>query len=384
MNSHAGSSRSVVRAFLLCAALCSAAPAAGAIRTAAKHACIVDHRTGAVLLEKNADAPAPPASLSKLMTLYMVFERLESETLSLDDTFAVSRKAWRKGGSKTFVEVGRRVRVEDLVRGMVVQSGNDASIVVAEGLSGSERAFADAMNLKARELGLAHSSFVNASGWPAAGHVMSARDLAVLARRIIEQFPDHYRYFSETSFRYNGIEQRNRNPLLRGNTGADGLKTGYTREAGYGLVASAVREGRRIVMVLTGLPSARKRSAEARRLLDWAYRTFANYTLFARGAVVDRADVRSGEQSSVPLVAEKDIVVSLPRAARPGLETRVVHDVPVWAPVARGTRLARLVISGPGIEPREWPLVAGADVARMGLFGRFFATLGRVLRGPDR
>ena len=384
MNSRFGSIRPVTGFAALCAVLCVAVPASGAVRTAAKQAYIVDQRTGAVLLEKNAHAPAPPASLSKLMTLYMVFERLKGGALSLDDEFAVSRKAWRMGGSRTFVEVGSRVRVEDLVRGIAVQSGNDASVVVAEGLSGSERAFAEAMNLKARELGLAHSKFVNASGWPAAGHAMSPRDLAVLARLIIERFPEHYRYFSETSFSYNGIEQRNRNPLLRGDTGADGLKTGYTRAAGYGLVASSIREGRRIVMVLTGLPSARKRSMEARRLLDWAYRTFGNYTLFGSGEEVGRANVRLGEENSVPLVAEQDIVVSLPRAARPGLETRVVHDGPVSAPVARGTRLARLVISAPGSETREVPLVAGEDVARKGAFGRLFAALGRLLWGTDR
>ncbi len=354
------------------------------METTAKQAWIVDLETGAVLLDKDGTTPVPPASLSKLMTLYMVFERLKQGKLSLDDKFEISRKAWRKGGSRMFVRVGRKVRLEDLVRGIVVSSGNDASIAVAEGLSGSEAAFAEAMNRRAREIGLTGSHFVNATGWPDAGHVMTPQDIALLSRRLIEDFPEYYPYFAEKSFRYNKIKQPSRNPLLYRDTGADGLKTGYTRAAGYGLAASAVRGGRRVVMVLTGLKRARQRTSEARRLLDWAYAAFRNHTLFESGAVVETADVWIGEEDTVPLVAERDIRITLPRGSRRGLRVKAVYEGPVPAPVARGARIAKLVIAAPDFETVEVPLVAGADVARAGAFGRIGAAISYMLWGPER
>ncbi len=361
-----------------------AAPASGGMETAAKQAYIVDLQTESVLLDKDSDTPSPPASLSKLMTIYMVFEKLKRGELSLDDKFVVSRKAWKTGGSKTFVEVAKEVRIEDLLRGIIVQSGNDAGIVLAEGLSGSETAFVDAMNRKARDIGLGDSHFVNATGWPADGHMMSPRDIAVLARRIIEEFPEYYPYFAEKSFRYNKIKQGNRNPLLYRDTGADGLKTGYTQASGYGLAASAIRNGRRIVMVLTGLPSARKRSLEARRLLGWAYQFFKNYTLFERGAVVEQADVWLGEEDTVPLVTETDIKISLPRASRRGLKVKVVYEGPVPAPIEKGAHIAKLVIAAPEFETVEVPLAAGADIRRLGALGRLGAAIGHMLWGAER
>ena len=374
-----------VAATVFClAVLCLSPWSSAAMETAAKQAWIEDLETGAVLLEKDGTTPVPPASLSKLMTLYMVFERLKRGKLSLDDAFVVSRKAWRKGGSKMFVRVGRKVRLEDLVRGVVVSSGNDASIVVAEGLSGSESAFAEAMNRRAREIGLTGSHFVNATGWPDEGHVMTPRDIAVLSGRLTEDFPEYYPYFAEKSFRYNRIRQRNRNPLLYRDTGADGLKTGYTRAAGYGLAASAIRDGRRVVMVLTGLASARERTSEARRLLDWAYAAFRNYTLFESGAAVETADVWLGEEATVPLVAERDIRITLPRASRAGLKVKAVYEGPVPAPIVRGSRIANLVVTAPGFETVEVPLVAGADVARVGMFGRLGAAISYMLWGPER
>ena len=384
MSATAAAIRSASTVVAVLAATCLAAATASGIETAAKQAYIVEHETGAVLLDKDGATPSPPASLSKLMTLYMLFERLKSGALSLDDELAVSRKAWRMGGSKTFVEVGKRVRVEDLLRGIVVQSGNDASIVVAEGLSGTEAAFAEAMNRKARDIGLADSHFVNATGWPADGHAMSPRDIAALSRRIVEEFPEYYPYFAEKSFRFSGIRQRNRNPLLNGDSGADGLKTGYTRASGHSLAASAIREGRRIVMVLTGLPGARQRAREARRLLDWAYESFRNYTLFERGAVVEHADVWLGEEDTVPLVSERDITITLPRASRDGLVVKVVYEGPVPAPVEKGARIAKLVIAAPGFTTREVPLVAGADIGRLGMFGRLGAALGYMMWGAER
>lgn len=384
MSSTRGAIRSASVAVAALAAMCLAAATSSGMGTSAKQAYIVEHATGAVLLDKDGATPSPPASLSKLMTLYMLFERLKSGALTLDDQFAVSRKAWRMGGSKTFVEVGKRVRVEDLLRGIVVQSGNDASIVVAEGLSGSEAAFAEAMNRKARDIGLADSHFVNATGWPADGHAMSPRDIATLSGRIVEEFPAYYPYFAEKSFRFSGIRQRNRNPLLYGDTGADGLKTGYTRASGHSLAASGIRDGRRIVMVLTGLPGARQRAREARRLLDWAYESFKNYTLFAGGAVVEHADVWLGEEDTVPLVTEADITITLPRASRDGLVAKVVYEEPVPAPIEKGARIAVLAISAPEFRTMEVPLVAGADIGRLGMFGRFGAALGYMMWGAER
>ena len=369
---------------MLFVSFCIAAPASGGMETAAKQAYIVDLQTGAVLLDKDSNTPSPPASLSKLMTIYMVFEKLKRGELSLDDKFVVSRKAWKTGGSKTFVEVDKQVSVEDLLRGIVVQSGNDAGIVLAEGLSGSEVGFVDAMNRKARDIGLGDSHFVNATGWPADNHMMSPRDIATLARRIIEEFPEYYPYFAEKSFRYNKIKQGNRNPLLYRDTGADGLKTGYTQASGYGLAASAIRNGRRIVMVLTGLPSARKRSVEARRLLGWAYQSFKNYTLFKGGAVIEQASVWLGTEDIVPLVTKSDIKISLLRASRRGLKVKVVYEGPVPAPIEKGTHIAKLVIAAPEFETVEVPLAAGADIDRLGALGRLGAAIGDMLWGAAR
>ena len=383
MSSFARSIRGFAAGTASLAALCLAALPSSAMETVAKQAYILDLQTGAVLLDKDSATPTPPASLSKLMTIYMAFEQLKSGKLSLDDKYVVSRKAWRMGGSKMFVEVKKQVRIEDLLRGIVVQSGNDACIVIAEGLSGAESAFADAMNRKAEEIGLTDSNLVNSTGWPHDAHLMSPRDLAVLSRRIIEEFPEYYPYFAEKSFRYNKIKQGNRNPLLYGDTGADGLKTGHTRAAGYGLVASAIRNDRRVVMVLTGMPSARTRSFESRRLLNWAFQSFRNYTLFERGAVVDRADVWLGQEDVVPLVTERDIKVSLPRASRPGLKVKIVYEGPVPAPIEKGTEIAKLVIAAPDFDTLEVPLVAGADVARVGVFGRLGAAITYMVWGAD-
>ncbi|MGB0499464.1 MAG: D-alanyl-D-alanine carboxypeptidase family protein, partial [Rubricella sp.] len=227
--------------------------------TRATAALVVDHETGAVLFARNADAPMPPASMSKLMTLNMLFEAVDEGSVSLADTFVVSERAWRMGGSRMFLEPRHEPTVEDLIRGIIIHSGNDACVVVAENLAGTEEAFADVMTARARELGMMESTFINSTGWPADGHVMSARDLVHLARHLIEDFPDLYPYFAETEYTWDGITQSNRNPILFANIGGDGLKTGHTEEAGYGLVGSAVQDGRRVVFMVTGLEDARAR-----------------------------------------------------------------------------------------------------------------------------
>jgi D-alanyl-D-alanine carboxypeptidase (penicillin-binding protein 5/6) len=353
-----------------------------AFDTSAREAFLVDFETGSVLLEKNPDQPMPPASMSKLMTLYMVFEQLRAGTLSLDDTMRVSEKAWRMGGSRMFVEVDTDVRVEDLLRGIIVSSGNDACIVVAEALAGSEEAFAEQMNERAGEIGLTGSAFTNSTGWPDPGHYMSARDLAVLTGRIIVDFPEYFPYFAEKTFTYGGIKQGNRNPLLYKDLGADGMKTGHTKDSGYGLTATAEREGRRLILVLNGLESVRFRAAEAERILNWGFRETKNYALFKAGEEVVRADVWLGTEAKVPLVIDRDLVVTLARKSRKGLSVKVVLESPVPAPIAAGERIATLVVSAPEMTPITVSLAAGESVELLGVFGRLWSALYYIVFGP--
>ena len=360
-----------------------AAHSAG-FETAAKQAIIVDYATGAELYGKNADEIMEPASMTKMMTVYMLFERLKEGSLKLEDTFLVSEKAWRKKGSKMFVPVGGRVSVEDLIRGIIVQSGNDASIVVAEGLAGSEEAFADQMTAKAREIGMTSTSFQNASGWPDPGHTTTARDLAVLAAATIRNFPDLYQYYKEMEFTFNKIKQGNRNPLLYRNTGADGLKTGHTEAAGYGLTASAVRGDQRLIVVAHGMKSMKERSAETTRLLDWAFREFNAYPLFKGGETVSDATVWLGDSETVPLVIEEDLTAVLKRSSRKQLKVAVQLEEPVPAPITKGTEIGKLVISAPDMQPIERPLLAGADVAPLGAVGRLKAAVGHLIWGAGQ
>lgn len=356
-------------------------PRAATIETVAKQAILVDMSTGTILFEKNARERMPTSSMSKMMTVYMVFEQLKSGNLSLDDTMTVSERAWRMGGSKTFVELGNQIRVEDLLRGVIVQSGNDACIVLAEGLAGSEAAFAEAMTRRARELGLTDSNFTNATGWPDPNHYSTAYDLALLAQRLITDFPEYYHYFAETEFTYHGIRQGNRNPLLYRNMGADGLKTGHTEEAGYGLAASAVRNGRRLVLVVNGLPDVQTRADESAKLIEWGFREFDSYRLLQAGEVVDQAPVWLGAQPTVPLVVERDVAVTLSRAERDAMTVTLVMEQPVAAPVAKGTPLGKLVVRAPSFAGLEVPVVAGADVERLGFFGRIGAAAHHIIFG---
>jgi D-alanyl-D-alanine carboxypeptidase (penicillin-binding protein 5/6) len=313
----------------------------------------------------------------------MVVERLKAGTLKLDDTFPVSEAAWRKGGSRMFVKLGSRVRVDQLLHGIIVQSGNDACIVVAEGLAGSEAAFAEQMNLRAKELGLTESHFVNSTGWPDEGHVMSVRDLARVAQILIEEYPEYYKIFSETSYEFNGIKQTNRNPLLGGGSGADGLKTGHTEVSGYGLTASANRGERRLVLVLNGLETVGQRARESERLLEWGFRSFEAYRLFGADEIVELAPVWLGDRDTVPLVVDEPLVVTLSPAARRAMQVTIRYDAPVPAPVIRGSRLGTIVVTAPGLGSIERPLVADASVEPLGPAGRVLALarhwLGRLL-----
>ncbi len=366
---------------LIAIGIWASATPAQAVETLAKHAILIDVTTGAVLMEKDADTATAPASMSKIMMLFMIFERLAEGSLTMDDTFAVSEKAWRMGGSKMFVGVNTRVSISDLLRGVIVQSGNDASIVIAEGLASSEANFAVEMTERAYELGLTNSVFKNTTGWPEEGHVMSARDIAILSQHLIQDFPQYYPIFAETSFTYNDIRQSNRNPLLFDFPGADGLKTGHTEASGYSIAASAERNGRRLILVLNGLETVQDRAREAERLLDWGFQEFGNYTLFNAGDVVDNAPVWLGEEATVPLVIANDLTVTLSRSARRKLTVTAVYQSPLPARITEGTPLATLVVEAPETPSIELPLLAGADVGRLGLFGRLGAALSYLVWG---
>ncbi len=364
-------------------AIPASAPYAQALDTPARNAYVIDLATNTVLLNKAADIPMPPASMSKLMTIFMVFDRLKKGSLNLDDTFLVSEKAWRKGGSKMFVKVGDRIKVSDLLRGIIIQSGNDACIVVAEGLAGSEDAFAEMMTRRAKEIGLTNSNFANATGWPHPKHYMSARDLAVLSERLVTDFPEHYKIFAEKTFTYSKIKQSNRNPLLYRDIGSDGLKTGHTEEAGYGLAASAVRGERRIVMVVNGLTSIRERSRESLRVMEWAFRTFKPYALFKKDDVITKADIWLGDAPSVSLTIPEDLKLTLSRTARDKMKVTVKMNNPVAAPVKKGQRLATLIVSAPNFQTREIPLLAAEDVQQLGFVDRIGAAIQHVLWGSS-
>jgi len=363
-----------------CIAAASVSSAA-TIDTIARQAVLIDMSTGTTLFEKNANQRMPTSSMSKIMTMYMVFERIRAGRLSLDDTLPVSQRAWRMQGSKMFTELGAQIKVEDLIRGVIIQSGNDASIVLAEALSGSEDKFAEDMTKRAHELGMKDSNFRNATGWPDENHYSTAHDLAILAEHLIKDFPEYYHYYSQTEFTYHGIKQGNRNPLLYRNMNVDGLKTGHTDTAGYGLTASAIRNGRRLILVVNGLPSMQARADESARILEWGFREFESYALFKKGEPVDQAKVWLGASSTVPLVVQDDLRVTMNRDERRNLKVSVVLDEPVPAPIAQGTQLGKVVLEAPGFSKREIPLVAAQDVDRLGFFGRIGAAAMHLVSG---
>ena len=352
----------------------------GPMDTVAQWAYIEDFNTGATLLNKQADVEMPPSSMTKLMTAYIVYSHLKSGALHLDQMLPVSEAAWRTQGSKMFVELNGTIKVEDLIRGMIIQSGNDACIVLAEGIAGSESQFVDIMNAEARRLGLTHTVFRNCTGWPDPQHHMSARDICTLARAIIHDYPEYYHYDSEKEYTYHGIVQYNRNPLVQRGL-ADGLKTGHTDAGGYGLVGSADRNGRRVIMVLNGMPSKSARVEESIRLLSWSFANFENVTLFSSNDVVDNAPVYLGTRPSVPLVGGRDLVLTMPRSWREHAHVAVSYDQPVPAPVRSGTVLGKLVGSGQGVPQTEVPLLAGDDVPRLGVIGRAGAVLAHYVTG---
>ncbi len=363
--------RRLVGMFVLLVCLPLASLAQG-YDTRATAAYVLDQGTGTVLLAKDADTPLPPASMSKLMTIYMAFEAIANGRLRIDEKLLVSQHAMDYGGSTMFLKAGERVSVEDLLRGVIVLSGNDASAVLAETLSrdGSEAGFARMMTERAREMGMMNSSFANSNGWPATGHRMSMKDLGILANRLILDYPTYFPLFSEREFLFDGrapSNSQNRNPILGLGIGADGLKTGHTSEAGYGLVGSAKQGDRRIVFVITGLDSASARAEEAERIVSWAFRQFAQKDIARAGTKLADAEVWMGEQPTVGLTVAEDISLLIPALGNNnGLNAEIVYTGPVTAPVKQGQQLGELVITLEGLPEARLPLVAEGDVARGG------------------
>lgn len=349
------------------------------IETTATRAILVDYNTGTVLLNKEADGQMPTSSMSKTMTLYMVFDALKKGQIKLTDELPVSEKAWRMQGSKMFIKVGSMVKVEDLIRGVAIQSGNDATIVLAEGLAGSEESFAERMNIRAKELGMNNSHFMNASGWPVPEHYSTPRDLALLASSLLRDFPEYYHYFGEKEFIYNKIRQANRDPLLGKLAGADGIKTGHTDIAGYGLIGSAMRDGRRLILVANGMQSEKERGEEGTKILEWGFRNFENKTLFEKNDVVGQAKVWMGQADEVPLVAERALTVVFPVAHNADMKATIKYNTPLEAPIKQGTPVAKLEVTIPDQQPIELNLLAGNDVERKGLFGRVIVRLQYLL-----
>ena len=353
--------------------------------TSAGAAYVLDVPTGTVLLEKNADEPLPPASMSKLMTLYMAFEAIKDGRLGRDDMLPVSEHAASYGGSSMFLDTTDRVSVEDLLRGVIVLSGNDASAVLAEALSpdGTEAGFARLMTERARELGMNNSTFKNSNGWPAEGHEMSMHDLGILAEHLIVDFPTYYPLFAEQEFTFDGrvpSNSRNRNPILGLGIGADGLKTGHTEAAGYGLVGSAKQDGRRVIFVLSGMDSTAERAQEAERVVNWAFRQFAEREIGSAGTRIAVADVWMGETREVGLALAEDLSLLVPVTQRGDLQAQVRFDGPIEAPITQGQTLGDLVITLDGMPEMRVPLVAETSVARGGFVPRM-RTATQVLMG---
>ncbi len=373
-----------IRSLVMCCALILLALPASAFETTARAAYVLDQTTGTVLYAKNADEPRPPASMSKLMTVYIAFEALRDGRLTLDEKLPVSKKATSYKGSSMFLTTRDRVSVKDLLQGIIVLSGNDACVVIAEALSpdGTEAGFARYMTKRARQMGMMNSTFKNSNGWPAAGHLMSVRDLGTLASRLITDFPEYYPLFSEKEFKFDGrvpANTRNRNPLLSLDIGADGLKTGHTAEAGYGLVGSAKQGDRRVVFVLSGLDSKEQRASEGEAITNWSFRNFREKTVAKAGTPVAQASIWMGSEPAVNLVPQQDVKILLPALTAGNLSAEAVYIGPIEAPISKGQVVAELIITPEGLPEKRVPLAADRDVPRGGFMVRISAAAAQLL-----
>ena len=375
---------------LMIAVMAPPAKASSDVPTVAEYVFVTDFNSGRVLMAKQQDLPMKPASMANIMTTYVVFDRIAEGSLALSDQFVVSEKAWKMGGSRSFLQAGRSYSLDELLHGVIVQSGNDAAVVIAEGISGSEENFVAEMNMTATKLGMKNTRFTNATGWPHPDLTTTAEDLGILATALIrdfpvETYPDLYPIFGKKAYTLNKIKQGNRNPLLYGksaaNSGVDGLKTGYTSESGYGLVASAERDGQRVIMVLNGMASKKERSSESRRLMDFIFREYRNYNFFASGEVIDQAEVWLGEARHVSLVLEEGVSKVLSRSERAKTELSVSWSGPVPAPISKGQKIGELILKTDGQITDRLPLLAAEDVRQLGMLDRIGEALKYLIFG---
>ncbi len=360
-----------------------------AFDTKAKAAYVLDQTTGTILLSKNADTPLPPASMSKLMTIYIALEFIANGNLKLDERLPVSQHAQNYGGSTMFLDTKDRVTVEDLLQGIIVLSGNDASAVIAEALSpdGTETGFAELMTMRAQQMGMTNSVFKNSNGWPTPGHVMSMRDLGYLANRLISDYPDYYGMFAQKEFLFDGrapANTRNRNPLLGLGIGADGLKTGHTEQAGYGLVGSAKQGDRRVIFVISGLTSSKERAEEAEALVNWAFRQFANKSFGTSGQTIVTAPIWDGASSSVELALDQDLTVAVPISSGQEINFEAIYDAPLQAPIIAGNQYGTLVVKPVGLPEFRVPLVAKSSVEKGGFRSKISVAAKTLLSKIDQ
>tara|TARA_Y100000590_G_scaffold174663_2_gene199674 strand:+ start:3104 stop:4315 length:1212 start_codon:yes stop_codon:yes gene_type:complete len=351
------------------------------VDTKATHAIILDFDTNDILYEKNSHIHTPPASMTKIMTSYIVFDRIKNSNLKLNDEFIVSEKAYKKGGSRMFLEMNSKVSVEDLLYGVIVQSGNDASIVIAENISGSESAFADLMNEYSKKLGMKRTNFVNSSGWPHPNHYSTMYDLAILSKAIISDFPELYKIFSEKKFKYNKIMQLNRNVLLKYFKGADGLKTGYVKDSGYGIVVSSLRDNRRIILAVNGLESKKSRVEEATRLLNWAYINTKKVKLLSKDQILTEADVWLGKDKKVNLISEISLFATLTSEQESNIKTKLIYNKPINAPIQKGQKVGKIVIEISKRPPIEIALLAKDEVKMVNPIIRIFSGINYLIFG---
>lgn len=357
--------------------------------TTAQQAIIIDHDTGRVILEKNADERVYPSSMTKIMTAYMIFEQLKKGKIQLDTPITVSEKAWKMGGSKMFISLNSQVSIEDLLKGVIIQSGNDACVAIAEGVSGSEEVFAAEMTERAHALGAKNTTFKNASGWPDPEHLSTVRDLILIAQHVINDYPQYYPLFSEKEFSYNNINQPNRNPLLHNNSGCDGLKTGFTDIGQYGLVASAKQTNpdgseKRFDLVINGLPSMKARAQEATKLMTWAMKNFTSVTAVKGGQVLATAPVWLGTEDTVALTVAKDYRVTVPELGAKDVQVKAVYDTPLNAPLPAGQIVGKAVITAPTFDtPIEVPLITAVEVKKAGFFKKIKASISYLIWGQS-
>jgi len=367
--------------FLVFLLLFSRTHIAIALDTKSTHAIVLDFDTEDILFAKKENELTPPASMTKIMTVYIVFDRLKNGNLKLDDRFNISSNAYKIGGSRMFLEINSKVTVEDLLYGIIVQSGNDASVAIAENISGTEEEFANLMNTYANEFKMENTNFTNSSGWPNPNHYSSMKDLSILSKNIIKNFPELYKIFAEKKFIYNNIRQQNRNPLLYSYEGADGLKTGYVNNGGFGIAATVNKNGRRIIVVVNGLKSSRERKEEVTKLFDWAYRDTKQVVILDKDQIVTQSDVWLGKKKKVDLISGEKLLTALTFDQQQNIDARLIYEKPINAPLKKNQKVGKIVVHIPNKKIIEIPLLAKDEIKKSNPLIRIFTALNYLIFG---